>query len=256
MQGKEFFSKLNKKDYNNQVELILEKKDFSEDTKNLILSMFYKIEIAYQDYKSVKPFSKSKVEFLEEIMQILQDDCKKITLISPKEEKVEQTIDGEIEVYPNIEALLDGLLQCEENDFYIPISYYLIREAFVQFLKVGYRLENTEVIRDFDGWSWSTDLTKVKNINYNLLYQNMQILLGSSFFQTWKNDDSIFVDYLERMLIDLEQIQEKLAYDLYVLFCKVILMIYACFHLSLKIYHLTLIQNNPLLLFLHYKAIP
>ena len=38
----EFFSKF--KDYNKELEKILETKDFSEDTKNLLLSMFYKLE--------------------------------------------------------------------------------------------------------------------------------------------------------------------------------------------------------------------
>ena len=76
MQGKQFFSKLNRKDYNNQVELILDKKEFTADIKNLILSMFYKIETAYDDYKIVKPFAEEKSVFIEEIMRILKENCK------------------------------------------------------------------------------------------------------------------------------------------------------------------------------------
>ena len=34
------------RDYNNELEKILEKKSFSETTKNLLLSMLYKIETA------------------------------------------------------------------------------------------------------------------------------------------------------------------------------------------------------------------
>lgn len=36
------------RDYNNELEKILEKKSFSESTKNLLLSMLYKIETAYR----------------------------------------------------------------------------------------------------------------------------------------------------------------------------------------------------------------
>ena len=46
MEKKKILSKLNFKDYNNEVEEILEKKSFSSNVKNLLLSMFYKIEVA------------------------------------------------------------------------------------------------------------------------------------------------------------------------------------------------------------------
>ena len=44
MKKKNILSKINLKDYNNEVEEILEKKNFSSNVKNLLLSMFYKIE--------------------------------------------------------------------------------------------------------------------------------------------------------------------------------------------------------------------
>ena len=48
----DFFSKF--KDYNKELEKILEYKDFSQDAKNLLLSVFYKLEISYADYFLVK----------------------------------------------------------------------------------------------------------------------------------------------------------------------------------------------------------
>ncbi len=54
MEKERLISKLNIKDYNNQLEKILSKKTFSEDTKNLLLNMLYKIENAYDDYNKVK----------------------------------------------------------------------------------------------------------------------------------------------------------------------------------------------------------
>ena len=54
MAKEDIFSKINLKDYNNILENILEQKAFTEDVKNLLLSMLYKIENGYQDYQTVK----------------------------------------------------------------------------------------------------------------------------------------------------------------------------------------------------------
>ena len=70
----EIFSKF--KDYNKELEKILEKKDFSKDTKNLLLSMFYKLDISYNDYSTVKRKSKSKQEFLENILENIRNSTR------------------------------------------------------------------------------------------------------------------------------------------------------------------------------------
>ena len=51
---KNLLEKLVKKDYNNELEAILEKKQFSIEVKNILLSMLYKINISYNDYATVK----------------------------------------------------------------------------------------------------------------------------------------------------------------------------------------------------------
>ena len=57
-----FLDKIVKKDYNNELETILENKKFDENAKNLLLNILYKIEAAYKDYEKVKVKSKSKEE--------------------------------------------------------------------------------------------------------------------------------------------------------------------------------------------------
>lgn len=54
MEKEKLISKLNIKDYNNQLERILSKKNYSAETKNLLLNMLYKIETSYEDYNKVK----------------------------------------------------------------------------------------------------------------------------------------------------------------------------------------------------------
>jgi len=63
-----FLDKIVKKDYNNELEKVLEKKAFDENTKSLLLSILYKIETAYNDYEIVKPNVKSKEDFIQDII--------------------------------------------------------------------------------------------------------------------------------------------------------------------------------------------
>ena len=76
-----FLTKFVKKDYNNRLEEILSKKDFSEEVKNTLLNMFYKIENGYRDYKIVKRETFDKKEYIEKLINIIDKECNKITFI-------------------------------------------------------------------------------------------------------------------------------------------------------------------------------
>ena len=71
MSKEDIFSKISLKDYNNELEKVLEEKDFSEVVKNLLLSMLYKIENAYEDYETVKVNTASKKYFIKKIIKII-----------------------------------------------------------------------------------------------------------------------------------------------------------------------------------------
>ena len=88
------FNKIVKKDYNNNLEKVLSKKDFSEDVKNTLLSMFYKIENGYNDYQVVKRETFKKQEYIEKLTNIIEKDCNKIEFIS-KNSKKNETINNE-----------------------------------------------------------------------------------------------------------------------------------------------------------------
>ena len=75
MAREDLFSKLNIKDYNNQLENVLENKSFTEDTKNILLSVLYKVETAYEDYSKVKVYTDSKKDLLENILPFWLDRC-------------------------------------------------------------------------------------------------------------------------------------------------------------------------------------
>ena len=62
--------------------------------------------------------------------------------------------------------------------------------ALPEMLNEGRDINNIEIIRDFDAWSWNTIPTEISNIDCNLIYQNLQILLGFEFLNDWMKFES------------------------------------------------------------------
>ena len=197
MQKKQdILSKINLKDYNSILENILEQKAFSEDVKNLLLSMLYKIENGFQDYKTVKVNVSSKNYFLEKIIYTIKDECNEIDLIKPLSE--ESTIleknnlnyiidkeNGKIICYPNERILLEALATLSQNEIKLSENYKLYKKGIKEVLYKGNCMNISEVIRDFNGWSWDITTSQMQSKNINLIYQNLLILLGKSFLQNW-----------------------------------------------------------------------
>ena len=207
MSKEDIFSKIQIVDYNNVLENVLEGKDFSVDVKNLLLDMFYKIENGYEDYKTIKVNVASKKIFLKKIVEIIQNKCKKIELIKPMSEESKELEDkkanylidkekGIIKVYHNERMVLEALISLNQNEITLDDQYQLYEKAITSILLTGDVISNSEVIRDFDGWSWGITPSQIINKNVNIIYQNMLILLGNSFLQKWitGNDEIDEVD--------------------------------------------------------------
>lgn len=208
MEKEDFFSKINFKDYNNQLENILEQKDFSSDVKNLLLSMLYKIENGYQDYETVKVNVSNKKHFLKKIIQIIQEKCQQIYLIKPfteeskelEEKQVNYVVDkeqGKIFVYPNERMILEALITLDQKEILLEEQYHLFSIGMQDILTKGNRMNSVEVLRDFNGWSWDITVSQMESKHCNILYQNLLILLGNSFLTTWITDDIIQEEELE-----------------------------------------------------------
>ena len=76
-----------KKDYNNQLEAVLEKKYFDENVKSILLSILYKIEASYKDYKQVKRDVETKEEFIERLINTIKNECEEIKVVKPFSEE-------------------------------------------------------------------------------------------------------------------------------------------------------------------------
>ena len=185
MEKEKLISKLNIKDYNNQLEKILSKKTFTEDTKNLLLSMLYKIENAYEDYKRVSVDAKTKREILEEILNIISNDCETIEIVKSKESfcDIEKK---KITTYLNVRKMLYEIYQISHNKFEVLNDYEIIKPAFEKTLNHGYSISSDEIIRDFDGWSWNIEPREIENILANLIYQILKMLIGQNVLEAWR----------------------------------------------------------------------
>lgn len=233
MKGK-IFSKL--KDYNHILDQMLEKKNFSEDAKNLLLSMIYKIENSYKDYAQIKGIFQKQKDFIDEIIEIVSNNCKYIFLIDPKKDgvkllKKENVLaltdekEQRIYSYPTEQAILYGIMDIKPKYFYIPRNYYYIKKQFQKILVEGTILDSTEVIRNFNGWSWN--LAEDANINHvaNMIYQTIRILLDEDFLREWENDASGKVDYIYEFRKEiLEYYGKELSRSLYIALARLIVI--------------------------------
>lgn len=206
MKKKNLFTNL--KDYNNELEEILEKKDFSEKVKNLLLSMLYKIETSYSDYKKTKILVPEKWELIEEIINNINLNCNKIEILNPKSKeeikKINPIIEKnkkEIKTYQNEKQILKAIYEISAKEININKNYDIAKMPIKNFFE-KLNIENKiEIIRDFDGWTWFREKSQIENFEYNLIYQNLLILLGNKELEDIlnKNNEDIIIKINEKL---------------------------------------------------------
>ena len=157
--GKEkLIAKLNIKDYNKELENILQKKTFSKTVKNLLLSMLYKIENSYEDYKKVKVEGPSKREFIEELLRIIEQDCQNIEIVKPSLEETENILgedkksiavkkEKKIITYQNELDVLEAIYKLNSKRFNIEPTDEISNKALSCALDIGEENFKSQVIR-------------------------------------------------------------------------------------------------------------
>ena len=220
----DIFEKLNIKDYNNYLEEILETKEFSSDTKNFLLSMLYKIEAAYSDFSLVKNLNRTKNDFVEEIVETLKNNCQKLELIRPSDEKYEELLKNPekcivnkekreiISIY-NEQSLLYAISKLTDREYKFKNS--ILKCSLEELLNTGKNIGNKEVIRDFDGWSWNIETNQIESIEYNLVFQNIQMLYSGNF----ENEEQL-KDILSKIY------KKEDAQEFFILLCKIAVTLY------------------------------
>lgn len=225
------FSKL--KDYNSELEAVLDRKYFSSNIKNLLLSMIYKIENAYADYEKVKRVVGTRDDFLTEIVDIINKYLDNVKVVEPesngakllkKNNVLALTNEKErsLLAYPTEISLLYGISDIVPKYFYVKnevIFKRLIQEMLVE----GYNTNNLEILINFNGWSWDTkSKSNGKYIN-NLIYQNFLFICGEPFLKDWRSSSSNKIDYfaeIENRILSLDKNNKFLNYMCKILYAK------------------------------------
>lgn len=206
---KPLLKNLGKVNYNNILEKVLENKDFTANTKSLLLSMLYKLEIAYDDYKTVKVFVKDKEEFLQDIIETIEKKCVIIKLVEPSSETGMQMIKNHEQAYienqlalvcfPTEKSLLVGITMLMDNKFYVKPAYRMINFVISDFLNLSYGVNIQECIYNFDGWSWNIQFELEYQFLYSILYYNFLNIVNLDFIESWRKSQNS-EDYIEKFM--------------------------------------------------------
>ena len=210
--------KIIKKDKNQELEKILEKKQIDEQAKNLLQGILYKVEVSYKDYQKVKSKKQTEEKYVKEILTNIDKKCDKINIVKLSQKLADEEIQKELEKnkfyvgeeeivsYPIEEKILYAI---EKKSCYPKIlnnKYEEVTIALSDLINSGKNMDRIEVLRDFNGWSWTTIKKEIENIEANLIYQTLQMLLGEIFLENWCKYKDGIIDYLE---IFMEEMTRK-----------------------------------------------
>lgn len=214
-----------KNSYDSQLEETLEKKSFDDETKSLILNTLYKIENGYKDYSKIKYGVKQKSDIISEINNIIKNDCNAIEIVNPNEVRNKFSVDRKnkkIKAFPNEVYLLQALYYIHTPD--AERIENIFDKAIRMVLNKGICINGAEIIRDFNGWSWNNSIDNKNSKYYNLIYQDLLILLGEKTL----NDISKNNNLREKLKDGLEELYgDKKASDFLEKVEKCCLLIYA-----------------------------
>ena len=206
-------NKIVKKDFNNELESALEQKTFEENAKSSLLSILYKIEVAYKDIQTVKQDIETKEEYIERLISTIYGECSSIKIIrmNTKNSRIPPNgtfyIDKQknaIECYLIERKILYAIWKIGKKERIINNKYYLIDTALSDLLNVGNTIQKVETLRDFNGYSWTTLSQEIESIEHNLIYQNLRMLLGNQFLENWVYTKESIIDYYEEFTENLE----------------------------------------------------
>lgn len=213
MKNDSLLEKFVKKDYNNELEKVLEKKAYEENVKSILLSILYKLETSYKDYKQVKQDVVTKEELIENIIFTVKNNCDDIKLVKPHSKESEIIGDKTFLVEKkkkriicyNIERkLLYCLAKISKRNKIINDNYFVISKTLSDLINVGACINEVEPLRDFNGYSWTTVSREIESITHNLIYQNLLLLVGNSFFNKWVYNKEFIMDYMQMFKEKLE----------------------------------------------------
>lgn len=220
MPKENIFSKLKYKDYNNLLEQVLERKDFSSTAKNLILSILYKMETNYNDYRTVKRDITEKEDILTNFINLVKEHCNSLIVINPESKRSEvlnntkskyiaNSTQKELEVFSNEKYVLEGLYSLYTNKNMVNEKYGILQEAIMEIFIHGNSSNNIELLRDFNGFAWYIAKNEFEDTYANLIFQDIRIIAGNELLENWVYNTNKEKDYIEELKKELNRRYDK-----------------------------------------------
>ena len=208
-----------KRDYNNDLEEILSEKAYQEEAKNLLLDILYKIDISYKDYETVKKNVVPKEEYIENIIEVVKNNCDLITFMEfdgvKKKKPTVNRKKKQIVCYHISQKLLYCLADIQKRDDIIKQESEMVNKALTNAINIGNNINMVEPLRDFNGYCWNISVLDFENFYYNLIYQDLIILVGNKILEEWVNKNDETIDYIELFKTKLEkEYGRKMAEDI------------------------------------------
>lgn len=216
------------KDYKEELANIAESKNFSQESENLLLGMCYRIDDSYDNYKTVKREVPSRDEFFDELTREVEYNCKNIMIATPKSKLEKELKENKCKImmeserneeqknvisYPNEKTLLYGISKAAIPS--LKSTYSIEEQAIITAVNIGKCISKSEVIRDFNGWTWSIAEHEVESTECNIIYIFLSYLLGYDFVENItveeikNNVSSEFFEELKRVAIQFYMSYDK-----------------------------------------------
>ena len=201
MERKKLIEKFVKKDYNNKLEEVLAKKMYNEEVKNLLLDILYKVEVSYKDYDTVKKNVLTKERYILDIINCVKKYCDNINFINPSDMRARSFAVNkkrkQIICYPISRKLLYSLAKIQKEEDIIKKEPEILNHTLTDVINIGNNINTVEPLCDFNGYSWNVAVIDIENFYYNIIYQDLIILVGNEFLEEWSNKYNETKDYME-----------------------------------------------------------
>ncbi len=222
-------SKILARDYKEELANIAEQKRFKQSAGNLLLSMLYKMEDSFDNYYTVKREVPAKDDFLKNIVDAVRKNCNDIEIADPHTELGKELKANKCKIvsdkskkgktvicFPNEKSLSYAISKASLAEIDEKLS--TTEKAILTAISIGKCISISEIIRDFNGWTWSILPKEIESTECNIIYNLLVYLYGYKFIN---NLDSNNLSALHKNMPDeLWDQLEKVATQFYLSYDK------------------------------------
>lgn len=206
---KRILDKIMKRNYNVELETLLENKNYSEEAKNLLQTILYKIDEYYEEYAKAKSDIETKEEYINYLFEIINKEVLEIETMKMQRDNQNKTFEIEkakqkIKTYPIDKAILYAIFNIAKQEDIVKSKNNIKNMTITQMLNSGSNMNLVEPIRDFNGYSWVIERLEEQDMYTNIVYQNLRILIGNDLLKKLTKKEYQLIENYENIIEKLQ----------------------------------------------------